>query len=68
MKSVPENIRLSKDQFPWSTKCLTLHPEFSTEAGGKYPCCSWANTLGKCQFVVATVLSFLELFEPSLLF
>ena len=30
MKSVSENIRLSKGllhQFPWSTECLTLHPE-----------------------------------------
>ena len=31
MKSVPENISLSKDlfyQFSWSTKSFTLHPEF----------------------------------------
>ena len=32
LKSVPENIQLSnKDllhQIPWSTECLTLHPEF----------------------------------------
>ena len=31
MKSVPENIYLSKGlfhQFPWSTECLTLHPAF----------------------------------------
>ena len=30
MKSVPENISLSKDlfyQFSWHTKCLILHPE-----------------------------------------
>ena len=28
---IPENILLSKDllhQFPWSTECLTVHPEF----------------------------------------
>ena len=31
MKSVPENIYLSKGlfhQFPWSTECLTLPPDF----------------------------------------
>ena len=31
MKSVSENIQLSKDlfhQFPWSTEYLTLHPAF----------------------------------------
>ena len=31
MKSVPENISLSKDlfyQFPWSTESFTVHPEF----------------------------------------
>ena len=31
MKSVPEKIKLSKDlfhQFPWSTECRTLKPEF----------------------------------------
>ena len=30
MKSVPENIELSKDlfhQFPWGTECLTVHPK-----------------------------------------
>ena len=34
MKSVPENIELSKGLFhgfPWSTECLTLHPEFPSE-------------------------------------
>ena len=33
MKSIPKNIQLSKDpfhQFPWSTECLTLHPEFKS--------------------------------------
>ena len=31
MKSVPENIKLSKGlfhRFPWSTECLTLPPKF----------------------------------------
>ena len=33
MKSIPENIQLSKDlfhRFPWSTECLTHHPEFTS--------------------------------------
>ena len=33
MKSIPKNIQLSKDpfhQFPWSTECLTLLPEFNS--------------------------------------
>ena len=35
MKSIPENILLSKDlfhQFPWSTECLCLFPELSLES------------------------------------
>ena len=38
MKSVSENIYLSKDlfpQFPWSTECLALHPEFSRSVKGQ---------------------------------
>ena len=35
MKSIPENILLSKEllhQFPWSTECLCLFPELFLES------------------------------------
>ena len=34
MKSVPENSEDLVQQFPWSTPCLTLHPEFPSGHSG----------------------------------
>ena len=67
MKSIPEDIYLSKDLFHeilWSTECLTLHPEFPS--GGvegqqlqQHRVQSlqrqMANALCKHQFVVDTM-------------
>ena len=61
MKSVPENIYRLVPQFPWSTECLTLHPELpSGHIEGqqlqqhRIQSLHWkvANAPGKCQFVV----------------
>ena len=60
MKSVPENIQLSKDlshQFLWSTNCPTLHSELpSGSVKGQHKIQSsqrqMANALGKGQDVV----------------
>ena len=71
MKSVPENIKLSKDlshQFPWSIECLI--PPW-TPSGGvegqqlqqhrvQSPQGQMANALGKCQFVVDNGKTFLK--------
>ena len=67
MKSIPEKY-LSKDlfyQFPWSTECLTLHPEFRSGsvkgqqlqqhrqmANVLLVVQLMVNAVGKCQFVV----------------
>ena len=74
MKSVPENICLSKDLFhqsPWSTKRLALHPQGVLEvqlqqyrvqsprrqtAKALVVVQSLANALGRCQFVVDTLM------------
>ena len=59
MKSVPENIPLSKDlfhQFLWSTKCLSLHPQLSLKSVEvqqrlEHRVKSLQRQFGKCQFV-----------------
>ena len=70
MKSVPDDISLSKDLFHlflWSTEPLILHPGLlSGHVKGQhleqhriqYPQSQMVNTLGKCEFVVGIIIIF----------